>query len=234
MEVSWQNENIKREYQSESTNGRALIVSFGYHNKFFTIDNEFRKNNDCLSLRDPYCFLFYRGLTGDSTLNDLEVFLRNEIEIRKPSRIIFTSLCVTSFVAMALGFKLKVDAIICFSPWTHWGPQYSAALQKTFDNDPNCYVANIFRSLVTMLESDQKFINTMKDIRDINAYEDKMGKTKLLLFFTQGILDQIAKTHISDGMKNKINIYQMNATNMDRTTIRKAILDNVEEWGYLR
>lgn len=134
---------------------------------------------------------------------------------------------------MALGFKFQVDAIICFSPWTHWGEEYSLTLQKTFANDPNSYTANVFRPLTRMLQEDEKFIDTMKDIRDINLYENKMGKTKLLLFFNQGVLDQIAKKHISDNLKSKIEIFEIGSPNTDRTAIKKAILDNVEKWGFL-
>ena len=76
---------VVREYTPGSN---KLIVSFGYYKSFFKIPQNLKKGASILYLRDPYGFLFYRGLDGKSNFESLEGFLQAEIANFNASEII--------------------------------------------------------------------------------------------------------------------------------------------------
>lgn len=228
--------NVIREYHDSniSSSPNTLIVSLGYHQKFFRIEGEFKGDNDVLLLRDPFSFLFYKGLSGEGNIDELEDFIKKEIQERKPKKVIFTSLCITGWVTFYLGLKLKVDAIICFSPWTHFGEEYSNGLKKNYCNDPNDrfnYIAMILEPFVNRMETDLDFRDTMNKLRDLNRWSSLIDekKTKILLFFNRGELDRIAEKHIDDKLRSKIKISWMESNTTNRDTIRQAIMNNIME-----
>ncbi len=205
-----------------------MIVSFGYFTKIFRLDAELKKDHNVLYLRDPYGFLFYKGLDNKGTQADVEKVIRDEINFLKPKKTVFVSLCISGFLAMALGFKLCVDAIVSFSPWTNHKKEYMDALYESCKDDKYCLTNLLYSSFA----NNAKVIEELDPICDINNWENVMGpdpsNTKLILFFNQNRLDQISLNHINQSMREKISIINIKAGETNRQTIRSSIIENID------
>lgn len=215
---------IKRIYQNETnrtnssnSSNPALLITFGFQNKFFHWYPELIGTANVLCLRDPNGFLFYKGIDGKSKQDDLEIFLRTEIATLKPSQVILVGSCIHGILALILGFKLQADQIITFSPWTYVTEESATCA----DAMGNRIILLVHTALTNEMKINENFRNFIS-IFDINKWKDQIGKSKVLLFHNESQFDMDALKHIDKDLVSKFTVIKVPGAKTNSETVKGA------------